>query len=175
MSELPSKVKNRKYIRMPEQNKVIDSDEEWSRCGKWMLVNQSGDMSWIDETWLKVQVLLEKGCVIMLKASTAAATDCPNESGTILCFSRPGKEEIERVAKEIRKIVHYDYCMYYKVNKITEDKIDHRYGHKHIPNYMHTLKGYFYEYSKEMEEWILVNIRIFLIFLYISVTIKHNL
>lgn len=60
MLDLPSKVKNKKYIRMPDQNKVVDSDEEWSRCGKWILLNGTGSMSWIDETWVKLQVLLKK-------------------------------------------------------------------------------------------------------------------
>lgn len=105
----------------------------------------------------------------MIKASTAAIPPCPDLPGTILCYTRPGKEEIERTAKEIRKIVHYEDCMYYKMNKVTENKIDHRYGHKRIPHYMHTLKGFFYEYSQIVQNWILVNMNIFILFFYISV------
>ena len=165
MSEIPSKVYDRNFIQIPKQGKVIESDDEWGQCGKWILTNNSKSMHWIDETWSRLQILLNKGYLIMLKASTAAMARNPNLAGTILCYTRPGEEEVHLAAKEIRKSVHYEYCMYYKMNYMTENKIDHRYGHKRIPRYMHTPKGFFYKSSEE--GWVLVSINIDFIVLYI--------
>ena len=166
MLKIPSKVSDSNFIRMPDQDKVVESDDEWNRCGKWMLLNNSGSMAWIDETWIRLQVLLEKGCLIMIKASTAAMPRDSNNPGIIMCFTRPGEEEIEQAAKEIRKIIHYEPYMLYKLNSRTENRIDLRHGY--IYKYMHTFKGFFYRTSEL--GWILVNINV--ISFYASLTLQ---
>lgn len=175
MLELPSECNdsNCMFLCMPKKEKIVESDDEWGKYGMWILTNFSGGMAWIDEAWIKLQVLLEKGVLVMIKASTAAHSKYPEDRGTILCYTKPGEEEIERAAKEIRKIVHYERCMYYKINKQSQNNICQRNGHKRIPKYMHTVKGFLYRNNSE-NFWTLINVSTFIyLFLYIYNQFKH--
>lgn len=152
--ELPSEVKDRNFLFMPMQTTIIESDEEYSKCGKWILTNRTGSILWIDEVWKKLQVLLKDGTLIRIKASTAAME---GTRGTVMSFTKPGIDEIKRAAEEIRKAVNYESCMYYKINSMTERGINSRSGYKRIAKYMHTFRGFFYK-SDKTAGWILVNI-----------------
>lgn len=151
---LPSTVTEDKYITMPSDvEKVVEDEEEWEKCGQWILPIPDNDMSWADNVWTDLQALLKNRCLLMLKTSTAAF----KESGVIFCVTRPGQEEAKKAAEAIRDTIRYDYkaVMLYKSVKDSKKLRDRRFGNRYISKYMHTFRGRFYARDAN-ERWQLV-------------------
>lgn len=148
--EMPSQVYNKLIVCMPPVDRVVESDNEWLKCGKWIL-NLANNMHEVDRVWMNLQYLLKSGLLLMIKATTAATVF----KKVVLCYTRSGKKEAKRAANAIRSVANGDCIMFYKTNDETEVGHFRDFGYTKISIYFQTPCGKFYIRDK-FRRWILV-------------------
>ncbi|XP_071034645.1 uncharacterized protein [Parasteatoda tepidariorum] len=141
---LPSDIDHIDYTYYPARG-VNEEDEEKRKGGKWLLFAE-GDLEKIDHRWIVLRSLIENGTLVCIKSSTAA----DREKGVTMCYTSASdnEEEVKRAADEIRKLVNYEYVMFYKTNAASAEGRYIDAGKKEISIYMHTFEGGFYKRDK---------------------------
>lgn len=113
--ELPSQVTDKRWVYAKHEEISIPSNS-----GKWMLFY---DKSVIDEKWLQVKSLLERGKLgNSAKCSTAVSDSTAVDSRSVIIVyttDYTDTEDVYRVAKILHKKLQYERPMYYKTDEQT--------------------------------------------------------